>query len=38
MAADPNGRRIASYEVEDELAQGGMGVVYLAQQPSAASS
>jgi serine/threonine-protein kinase len=34
MAADPSGRKIASYEVEEELAQGGMGVVYLAQQPS----
>ena len=34
MAGDPSGRKIASYEVEEELAQGGMGVVYLAQQPS----
>jgi serine/threonine-protein kinase len=34
MASDPNGRKIASYEVEEELAQGGMGVVLLARQPS----
>src|SRR5262245_50777111 len=34
MAGDPNGRKIASYEVEDELGQGGMGVVFLARQPS----
>src|SRR3990172_581540 len=34
MAGDPNGRKIASYEVEEELAQGGMGVVFLARQPS----
>jgi serine/threonine-protein kinase len=34
MPADPSGRRIASYEVEEELAQGGMGVVFLARQPS----
>jgi serine/threonine-protein kinase len=34
MGADPSGRRIASYEVEEELGQGGMGVVFLARQPS----
>ena len=34
MAGDPSGRRIAGYEIEQELAQGGMGVVYVAQQPS----
>ncbi len=34
MATDPNGRKIASYEVEEELARGGMGVVFLAHQPS----
>ncbi|MEN8161346.1 MAG: serine/threonine-protein kinase [Myxococcota bacterium] len=36
MPADPTGRKIASYEVEAELGQGGMGVVLLARQPSLA--
>ena len=34
MAGDPSGRKIAGYEVEEELGQGGMGVVFLARQPS----
>jgi serine/threonine-protein kinase len=36
VAADPTGRKIAGYEVEAELGQGGMGVVLLASQPSLA--
>ena len=36
MGADPSGRKIAGYEVETELGQGGMGVVLLASQPSLA--
>ena len=36
MPADPSGRKIAGYQVEAELGQGGMGVVLLARQPSLA--
>jgi serine/threonine-protein kinase len=32
--AEPAGRRVACYEVESELARGGMGVVHLAWQPA----
>jgi len=34
VAGDPSGRKIGTYEVEDELGQGGMGVVLLARQPT----
>jgi serine/threonine-protein kinase len=36
VRGDPTGRKIAGYEVETELGQGGMGVVLLARQPSLA--